>query len=150
MESPKISWHVSEQMEDGIYDYIQCKTYNQEGSVSPGNILTKTIQVWNNYGGNQSIADAKNCKLVISFKNFEDNMLLHLIKVRVDNGEEQAVDIDIDKGIVKLGDISGIANNGSQYNSSNYITINIIIGPIPNNIRNELKSMYFYLEYDPV
>jgi hypothetical protein len=73
-----------------------------------------------------------------------------LISFEVDgitiNGVE--TDGDLEKGSIYIGDISGAANSGSEGNSSNYKTITFKIGPIPSNMRNELKSLYFYLDYD--
>ena len=148
MDKPKISWHVLEELDIDDFEYIQCKTYNEEGSYIPGETISKTIRIWNNYSGNSSVNDANNCKLIIAFKNFEDSTLLKLISVKVDEYEQVNVEIDIDRGVIELGNLSGTANNGSTLNGSNYKTVHISIGPIPNNIKSELKSMYFYLEYD--
>ena len=149
LDKPKISWHVLEEIQNNEYEYMQCKTYNEEGSYTPGEVISKSLQVWNNCNGNKAVQDAKDCKLVISFKHFEDNILLHLIKVKVDEREEVPLSIDVDRGFVDIGTIYGDANNGSSLNSSNYKTLVIKIGPIPENIKSELKSMYFYLEYSP-
>ncbi len=145
--NPKISWKVLEEsIGENEPEYIQYKTYTEEGSLIPGDVLTKTIQVWNNYLGKEDVQDAKNCTLVISFKSFEDSFLLNLINIAVED-INYPLEIDIDKGIVNIGDLSGIANAGHSSNESNYKTIKITIGPIPENIKSELKSMYFYLEY---
>ena len=149
MEKPKISWHVLEMIDSDEYEFIQCKTYNEEGSHIPGEYISKTIQVWNNYAGNNTVQNAKDCKLVVSFKNYEDNILLGLIRVQVNGNDEEPLTMDIDRGVIDIGSLSGIANNGSELNVSNYSTIHLTIGPIPENIKSELKSMYFYLEYNP-
>jgi hypothetical protein len=148
LNEPIISWHVLEEIDEDDFEYMQCKTYNEEGSFTPGDVISKTIQVWNNYSGNNNVKDIKNGRLVIAFKNFEDSYLLRLISVTIDNNEPSQIEIDIDKGVVDIGNLSGVANNGSFANSSNYKTIHISIGPIPENIKSELKSMYFYLEYE--
>lgn len=147
MDKPKISWHVLEEINDNGFEYMQCKTYNEEGSYVPGEIIKKTIQVWNNCNGNNNVQDANDCKLVVAFKNFEDNILLNLITIQIDENEETALSMDIDRGYIDIGNLSGLANNGSSLNNSNYKTIRFSIGPIPENIKSELKSMYFYLEY---
>ena len=46
-----------------------------------------------------------------------------------------------------MRDLSGLANNGSVSNYENYCDIEINIGPLPPNMRCELKSLYFYIEY---
>ena len=78
--------------------------------------------------------------------NFEDSFLLSLIDVAINN-VNYPLEIDIDKGIVNIGDLSGVANAGNDSNESNYKNIQLTIGPIPENIKSELKSMYLYLEY---
>ena len=86
--------------------------------------------------------------MIISFKNFEDSYLLNLIKVQIGESEYQPLEIDIDKGFINIGNLSGLANNGSSQNATNYKQIHFSIGPLPDNIKSELKSMYFYLEYN--
>lgn len=148
MEKPKISWHVLEEVGIEEYEFVQYKTYDEEGSYTPTETINKTIQIWNNFGGKIDVANITDCKLVISFKNFEDSYLLNLVRVQVGESPYQKLDIDIDKGIVDIGNLSGIANNGSMLNTVNFKQIYISIGPLPENIKSELKSMYFYLEYN--
>ena len=148
MDKPKISWHVLEEINSNDFEYMQCKTYNEEGSYIPGETISKTVQVWNNCSGSKPVQNAKDCKLIVCFKHFEDNTLLRLIRVQIDEQEELPLEVDIDRGFIELGTLSGDANNGSSSNNANYKTIHFTIGPIPNNIKSELKSMYFYLEYN--
>jgi hypothetical protein len=148
MNNPKISWQVLEEVSSNEYEYIQYKNYTEEGSFIPGEYITKTIQVWNNYLGMEDVLDASNCKLVLAFKNYEDNFLLNLTKVEILELSAAQFFIDIDRGVIDLGTLSGVANTGSSMNESNYKTIKISIGPLPANMRNELKSLYFYLEYN--
>lgn len=148
MEKPRISWHVLEEVSVDSYEYIQYKVYDEEGSYTPTETIEKTIQVWNNYCGRTDVADLTNCKLVISFKNFEDSYLLRLIKVQINESSYMDLELDLDKGIIEIGNLSGTANNGTSVNTSNYKTIHFSIGPLPNNLKSELKSMYFYLEYE--
>ena len=148
MEKPRISWHVLEEVSVDSYEYIQYKVYDEEGSYTPTETIEKTIQVWNNYCGRVDVADLTNCRLVISFKNFEDSYLLRLIKVQINESSYMDLELDLDKGIIEIGNLSGTANNGTSVNTSNYKTIHFSIGPLPNNLKSELKSMYFYLEYE--
>ena len=147
MNSPRISWQILENIIDDEYEYIQYKTYTEEGSFIPGDIISKTIQIWNNYQGLEDVQDAKDCSLVIAFKNFEDNFLLNIMDVKISGRENETMAIDVDRGVISIGDLSGIANTGTNSHESNYRTIDISIGPIPNNIKSELKGLYFYLEY---
>ena len=147
MNAPRISWQILEQVSIDDYEYVQYKSYTEEGSFIPGDIITKTIQVWNNYLGTEDVQDAKDCSLVIAFKNFEDNFLLNIMDVKISGRENETMTIDVDRGVISIGDLSGIANTGTNSHESNYRTIDISIGPIPNNIKSELKGLYFYLEY---
>ena len=148
MEKSRISWHVLEEITADNFEYVQYKVYDEEGSYTPTETIEKTIQVWNNYGGKNDVASLYNCKLIISFKNFEDNYLLRLIKVQINDSDYMDLELDLDKGIIDIGNLSGMANSGTSMNTSNYKTIHFSIGPLPNNLKSELKSMYFYLEYD--
>ena len=67
--------------------------------------------------------------------------------VKISGRENETMAIDVDRGVISIGDLSGIANTGTNSHESNYRTIDISIGPIPNNIKSELKGLYFYLEY---
>ena len=147
MNSPRISWQILDQVAVDEYEYVQYKSYTEEGSFIPGDVITKTIQVWNNYLGTEDVQDALNCSLVAAFKNFEDNFLLNLMRIKVHGRENLELEIDVDRGVIPIGDLSGIANSGTNGYDENYRTIELSIGPIPNNIKSELKGLYFYLEY---
>lgn len=137
LNKPNITWL--------IYDsdsYMAYNNYTADGAYSSGDVLTKRIQIWNNHGGTVAIDDAKNARLIMAFKNYEDNFLLNLLKIKIiDNEEEIKPSIDIDRAIVDLGTIYGNA-------LGDYIEIELIIGPIPKNLKSELKSLIFYIEYE--
>ena len=145
MADPKITWQVKD--DDYTNEYMQTRNYTEEGSFTSGEYIHKRIRVWNNYYGSSNVSDAKECNLVLAFKNYEDNFLLHLINVKVGNDDWVYPNIDTDRGVVPMKDLSGLANNGSVANYENYCDIEINIGPLPANMRCELKSLYFYLEY---
>jgi hypothetical protein len=67
--------------------------------------------------------------------------------IKVIGRENLELDIDVDRGVISIGDLSGVANTGTNSHETNYRTIELSIGPIPNNIKSELKGLYFYLEY---
>lgn len=147
MANAKITWQVYEDGDD-YNEYIPVRNYTEEGSFTSGEYVYKRIRVWNNYYGTSNVDDAKNCNLVLAFKNYEDNFLLHLIQVKVGNNNWVYPNIDTDRGVIPMKDLSGLANNGSVSNQENYCDIEINIGPLPQNMRCELKSLYFYLEYN--
>ena len=120
MMAPKTTWYVLEDI-DGLFEYSPKRTHDMDGSYAPGDTLSVKIQLWNNRLGMEDVQDATNAKLVIFFKNYEDNYLLKLCKVKLNNEEAKPVTIDMDRGLFNLGTISGGANNGSDLNTDNYV-----------------------------
>ena len=147
MMAPKTTWYVLEDI-DGLFEYSPKRTYDMDGSYAPGDTLSVKIQLWNNRLGMEDVQDATNAKLVIFFKNYEDNYLLKLCKVKLNNEEAKPVTIDMDRGLFNLGTISGGANNGSDLNTDNYVEFELQIGAIPMNVKSELKGLVLDVEYD--
>ena len=147
MMVPKTTWYVLEDI-DGLFEYSPKRTHDMEGSYAPGDTLSVKIQLWNNRLGMEDVQDATNAKLVVFFKNYEDNYLLKLCKVKLNNEEAKPVTIDMDRGIFNLGTISGGANNGSDLNTDNYVEFELQIGAIPMNVKSELKGLILDVEYD--
>lgn len=147
MMAPKTTWYVLEDI-DGLFEYSPKRTHDMEGSYAPGDTLSVKIQLWNNRLGMEDVQDATNAKLVVFFKNYEDNYLLKLCKVKLNNEEAKPVTIDMDRGIFNLGNISGGANNGSDLNTDNYVEFELQIGAIPMNVKSELKGLILDVEYD--
>jgi len=147
MMAPKTTWYVLEDI-DGLFEYSPKRTHDMEGSYAPGDTLSVKIQLWNNRLGMEDVQDAINSKLVVFFKNYEDNYLLKLCKVKLNNEEAKPVTIDMDRGIFNLGTISGGANNGSDLNTDNYVEFELQIGAIPMNVKSELKGLILDVEYD--
>ena len=96
MMAPKTTWYVLEDI-DGLFEYSPKRTHDMEGSYAPGDTLSVKIQLWNNRLGMEDVQDATNAKLVIFFKNYEDNYLLKLCKVKLNNEEAKPVTIDMEK-----------------------------------------------------
>lgn len=147
MMAPKTTWYVLEDI-DGLFEYSPKRTHDMDGSYAPGDTLSVKIQLWNNRLGMEDVQDATNAKLVIFFKNYEDNYLLKLCKVKLNNEEAKPVIIDMDRGLFNLGTISGGANNGSDLNTDNYVEFELQIGAIPMNVKSELKGLVLDVEYD--
>ncbi|HJG97509.1 MAG TPA: hypothetical protein K8V90_10440 [Romboutsia timonensis] len=147
MMAPKTTWYVLEDI-DGLFEYSPKRTHDMDGSYAPGDTLSVKIQLWNNRLGMEDVQDATNAKLVIFFKNYEDNYLLKLCKVKLNNEEAKPVTIDMDRGLFNLGTISGGANNGSDLNTDNYVEFELQIGAIPMNVKSELKGLVLDVEYD--
>lgn len=134
--SAKISWMVYEDE-----TYLPYNTYMADGTYSTNDVITRRIQVWNNYQGVSAVDDVINAKLVLSFKRYEDNFLLNLITVKsmTDNKIIEPV-IDIDRAEYDFGTLYGnIGGNCKE--------LEISIGPLPANLKSELKSLIFYLDY---
>lgn len=147
MMAPKTTWYVLEDI-DGLFEYSPKRTHDMDGSYAPGDTLSVKMQLWNNRLGMEDVQDATNAKLVIFFKNYEDNYLLKLCKVKLNNEEAKPVTIDMDRGLFNLGTISGGANNGSDLNTDNYVEFELQIGAIPMNVKSELKGLVLDVEYD--
>lgn len=146
MMAPKITWYILEDI-DGLFQYSAKRTHDMEGSYAPGDTVSVKIQLWNNRRGAEDVANAENARLVIFFKNYEDNYLLKLCKVKYEN-ESKPVTIDMDRGVFNLRTISGGANNGIDLNTDNYVEFELQIGPIPPNVKSELKGLVLDVEYD--
>ena len=132
----KISWMI---YEDEVF--VPYNTYIADGVYTTGEIISKRIQVWNNYRGTVAVDDAIDVKLVLSFKQYEDNFLLNLLTVKdADTNTVLEPTIDIDRAIYNIGSLYG--NAGGTYKE-----IELNIGPLPANLKSELKSLVFYLEY---
>ena len=132
----KISWMI---YEDEVF--VPYNTYMADGVYTTGEIISKRIQVWNNYRGSVAVDDAIDVKLVLSFKQYEDNFLLNLLTVKdADTNTVLEPTIDIDRAIYNIGSLYG--NAGGTYKE-----IELNIGPLPANLKSELKSLVFYLEY---
>lgn len=74
--------------------------------------------------------------------------MLKLCKIKFNNEEPQPLGIDMDRGLISLGNISGGANNGSDLNTDNYVEFELIIGPLPSNLKSELKGLILDIEYE--
>ena len=132
----KISWMI---YEDEVF--VPYNTYMADGVYTTGEIISKRIQVWNNYRGTVAVDDAIDVKLVLSFKQYEDNFLLNLLTVKdADTNTILEPTIDIDRAVYNIGSLYG--NAGGTYKE-----IELNIGPLPANLKSELKSLVFYLEY---
>ena len=145
--TPKLKWYVLEDI-DGTYEYSPKKTHDMEGSYAPNDSLKLKIQLWNNRLGTEDVQDVINAKLCVFFKNYEDNYLLKLCKVKINDEEAKPLEIDMDRGLIALGNISGSANNGSELNIDNYVKFELIIGPLPTNLKSELKGIILDVEYE--
>ena len=131
----KISWMI---YEDEVF--VPYNTYMADGVYTTGEIISKRIQVWNNYRGTVAVDDAIDVKLVLSFKQYEDNFLLNLLTVKdADTNTVLEPTIDIDRAIYNIGSLYG--NAGGTYKE-----IELNIGSLPANLKSELRSLVFYLE----
>lgn len=150
MNNPIISWFVLEEVNENDYVYIPKKKHEEDESLMPGNTMKLSIQIWNNRGGQENVKDANNAKLVAYFKNYEDNFYLKLLQVKVSDEEYKNLSIDLDRGYLDLGNISGKANNGSEMNYDNYLNLELKLGPMPSNMRSEIKDLILDIEHDNI
>ena len=146
MNKPRISWFVLENY-DGENSYVPKKKHEEEDSYSPGDTMKIRLQVWNNIGGAEDVATINNAKLVVYFKSFENNLFLNLIEVKKGSDEFKKLTLDMDRGYFELGSLSGRKNNGSEANIDNYYDIELKLGPIPSNVKSEIKDFVLDIEY---
>ena len=134
--SAKISWMIYE--DEAFMPY---NTYMADGAYTAGDIILRRIQIWNNYRGTDAVDDVIDANLILSFKQYEDNFLLNLIEIRLPGDSEYTKPkIDTDRAVFELGTLYGDAGG-------TYKEIEIKIGPIPENMKSELKSLVLYLDY---
>lgn len=134
--SAKITWMIYE--EEAFMPY---NTYMADGAYTSGDEIIRRMQIWNNYRGAYAVEDAVDAKLVLAFKKYEDNFLLNLVQIRLPGTSEYIKPhIDMDRAVFDLGTLYGDAGG-------TYKEIEIKIGPIPENMKSELKSLVFYLDY---
>ena len=121
--------------------FVQYNTYMADGAYTAGDVIIRRMQIWNNQRGSNEVDDVIDARLVLSFKKYEDNFLLNLIEMRIPGTTDyMKPDIDIDRAVFDLGTLYGDAGG-------TYKEIEIKIGPIPENMKSELKSLVFYLDY---
>jgi len=147
MENPKITWFVNEIVDDN-YEFVPKFKHDVEESFTSGEYMKLRVQVWNNRGGNEDVFDAVNAQLVAYFKSYEDTQLLNLCKIRQGESDFEEMIIDIDRAVLDIGTIFGRSNNGTEMNKDNYKEFELQFGPIPSNIRSELKGLILDVEYD--
>lgn len=146
MNKPNITWLVLEEYGEDESLYIPKKIHEQEDVISSGETLTLNIQVWNNKGGKETIDDIVNPKLIIYFDNYEDSIFLNLFKISINNKGFEELQLLNGKGYIDMPTLYGYANNGSDINVDNYCNIQIELGPIPYNIKSDIKNFILDIE----
>lgn len=147
MNKPRISWLLLEEHE-GEYQYVPRKSYEESDSFSSGDTVIIKGQLWNNIGGAEDVMSIDDVKLVVYFKDYENNMLLNLIEIKKEDNEYEKLEIDLDRGYIYLGSLSGKKNNGSEANKDNHYNIEFKLGPIPKNIKSGIKNLVLDIEYN--
>lgn len=143
--SANVSWFIKENNEN-IYS---AKTNYYAGYCSSVEDLIIECQLWNNrWNTVENASDMTNAKMLISFSNIEDSILLNYCKVSVDGVTYISPTIELNRGTVMLGTILGIKNNGDLNNIYNYKNITITFTGLPNELKDGLKSMFLDIRYD--
>lgn len=144
MSLPNITWHISE---DG--DYIQDTEYYL-GSFNSESTIQLNVQVWNNRYGQKSIDSIKDARLAIYFENAEDSILFNYCTISVEEGSAIKPEIELNKVVVNIGELSGEPNNGiaNDKNRINYKNIRISFENFPRNLKNGIKNMFLDIEID--
>ena len=145
MNAADLTWYVKEP--DEVY---VAHTDYYAGSCNVNEDFVVDVELWNNKWNNkEDVADMHNTKLVISFANAEESVLLSLCEVKVNDGKYTKPNTsEFNRGLIELGTISGKKNNGSISNTENYKRISIKFSNIPSNFKDGLKSMFLDAQYD--
>lgn len=143
MDKAVLTWYIK----DEENNFSETDEY-YAGSCGANNDLEICVQIWNNRWNIQNDAeDFLDAKLILSFLNPEDSVLLQLCTIKVnDNDYEAPIIENINRGTFNIGNIYGYKNNGDLSYINNYKTIYIKFSNIPNNFKNGLKSLYLDIE----
>lgn len=143
MAEPKITWFIKEPDDN----YVAHTDY-YAGYCNSSDDFIVDIEIWNNrWNTNESVDDIENAKLVITFADANDAILLKLCEIKL--GDESYVKIDdseFNRGVFDIGNISGQSNNGSYAYIDNYKKVSIKFNGIPGNT-DSLKSMFLDIQY---
>lgn len=144
MSNPNISWYIKEQE-----TYIQDEEYYL-GSFTSNSEISLSVQVWNNRYGSSDIDNIDEARLAIYFDSVEDSSLLKYCTVSVNNGSYITPEVELQRAIVTIGELSGTFNDGLEEstNQTNYRNITIKFSGFPGNLKNGLKNMFLDIEFD--
>ena len=145
MKNANISWYVKEQ--DNTY---VSHTDYYAGTCMPNKDFIVDAEIWNNrWNISEDVSNMHNSKLVISFANIEDSILLSLCSVSINDGPYNATNTqELNRALVLLGSIYGTKNNGSESNTDNYKKISVKFSNIPDSFREGLKSMFLDIQFE--
>jgi hypothetical protein len=144
MANPIIGWYIKESD-----NYVQEDEYYL-GSFTSDSEISINVQVWNNRYGSNSVDGISDARLAIYFDTVEDAALLNYCTVSVNDSYFTAPKIELQRGIVSIGELSGIYNDGLELSSNevNYKNLSIKFSGFPCNLKNGLKNMFLDIEFD--
>lgn len=142
MSLPLITWYIHENT-----DYIQDNDYYL-GSFNTEFTKPLDVQIWNNRYGQSSVESLENARLCIYFESIEDSVLLNYCTISINNNSPIKPIIELNKGIVEIGQLIGEPNNGvdNEKNRSNYKQVVLQFEGLPSNLRSGLKNMFLDIE----
>jgi hypothetical protein len=118
------------------------------GSYRPTEQFLVQVSIWNNRWGTEAIANAVAARVTVTFDTLEDSVLLPLFSVQVGQGTFAPLNVQGNKGVIDIGSLSGISNDGSTNAITNYKNITLKIDSIPTNLRRSLRNMFLDIEFD--
>lgn len=144
MSLPKITWYIKENN-----SYVQDSDYYL-GSFSPKSNISLDVQIWNNRYGQEAVDSLEDARLVMYFENIENSILLNYCDITIDNNYTVKPKIEIGKGLINIGKLTGKTNNGiaNEENIDNFKNITITFKDLPDNLMNGLKNMFLDIEID--
>ena len=142
MDNPIISWYIYDNDE-----YIQEEDYYL-GSYNSNSQIQLNIQVWNNRYGSKEVETIKDTRFVVFFDNIEDAALLKYCSISIDNSSFIEPEIELDRAIFNIGELSGQINDGleTDNNKINYKNICLLFSDFDGILKNGLKNMYLDIE----
>lgn len=111
------------------------------GAYQATDLLKIEFEIWNNRFGAETVQDLSDTRLVIAFKDYEDSALLNHIQVKCDNYYFAKLEIENDRGYIKLPKVlKGTPNTGASSAYENFISIELTFDKnIP--VKSDLKAL---------
>lgn len=124
-------------------DTYKAKYEHNMGNYSGDEQLVTKLQLWNNRYGTEDTDMVTKPTMYFYYKNVEDNNLLNYYTLKVDGRVVDFV-IQNNKAIVVLPRlIVGDANNGTEENTGNYVSIELVFDAANETLKNnDLKELY--------
>lgn len=130
LKKPKVSWFIKDRAivdESFIGNFETSAQFKAE------------VTLVNNYLGLEPIESIQNGILIVSFENYEDNMLLNHLKISFDGVNRSSLQVVGNRGTIKLP--KQIAGDYQNDKEGCTLTISFYINDLL-QVKTDLKGMY--------